>query len=131
MKDVQQYYRLFKTLVDYLMGVGQLAKYQSTLWFLQGLLESQSRQFVKHNNINVSNLSIMKFSKLYKEAIQQCEYDDQMIVLKNVDQVSSIDLISVSMKKPFVLDMPIAQAIVLLAVTTIVLLIIRLDAMAM
>ena len=70
MKDVRQYCRLFKTSVDYLMGVGQLAEYQSALWFLQGLLESWSRRFVKHDNIDVSDPSTMKFGKLYKEAIR-------------------------------------------------------------
>ena len=54
-----------------------------------------------------------------------------MTALKNVDWASSMDLISVSMKKPFVSDVPIAQAIVPSAVTTIVLPITRLDAAAM
>ena len=72
------------------------------------MLESWSRQFVKHDNIDVSDPSTMKFGKLYKEAVWQCEYDDQMVALKNVDWASSIDLISVSMKKPFVSNVPIA-----------------------
>ena len=69
-KDVRQYYRLFKISIDYLIKEELLIQYQTSLQFLQSLLERLFGRFVKYNNIDIYISSTIKFDKLYKEAIR-------------------------------------------------------------
>jgi gag-polyprotein putative aspartyl protease len=119
MTDVRQYCRLYKTSADYLMSQGLIGEYQCSLWFLQGLPEKLAGRFVKDDNIDVQDPSSMKFGSLYKKALRQCEFEDQVAALHNVDWSGDAVLLKASTGRPVVPDVPTVVAPVVSAMAAV------------